>query len=208
MAKKKDGGAARAEGRRRVQNKRTEAKYGLQGFTKQAEANLRAPGRYLPTAQQSGEGIIAASGFGATGAVASVVSKGVSKAATRIGTGFGQSVFRQLTSKIKPTSAASKIKNLRGTVVTDLGVGRGGYMVTPRLTPNQVSGIAKGQVTRASNQAARSAAIAEQGARSMAKKIVPIATGTTAAAGAGGYVAGRIDERRKNKNKGSSSRKK
>lgn len=70
MARKKtDGGAIRAEGRKRVQNKRQEAKYGLQGFTAQANKNLNAPGRYLPTRQQTGMGIIEASGFGAAASV-------------------------------------------------------------------------------------------------------------------------------------------
>ena len=68
MAKKKksDGGAQRVNARRAVANKRKEKKYGLEGFTRQAEKNLKAPGRYIPTARQSGLGIIEASGFGAT----------------------------------------------------------------------------------------------------------------------------------------------
>jgi len=42
-SKKKDGGASRAAGRARVNNKRQEAKYGLQGFTGQVNANLARP---------------------------------------------------------------------------------------------------------------------------------------------------------------------
>lgn len=43
-AKKKfDGGAARAQGRKKVHNKRQEARYGMQGFTAQANRNLQQP---------------------------------------------------------------------------------------------------------------------------------------------------------------------
>ena len=106
-SRKKDGGAARAEGRRRVQNKRTEAKYGLQGFTKQAEANLRAPGRYSPTARQSGMGIIEASGFGAAASVGRVV-KGALGSRTYYGVhGSATTGLRQITPRIGSSSAAT-----------------------------------------------------------------------------------------------------
>jgi hypothetical protein len=72
--KKSDGGAERAKGRQRAQNKKTEAKYGLQGFTAQANKNLQNP-RYIPTAKQSGMGIIEASGFGAAPSVGRAVAK-------------------------------------------------------------------------------------------------------------------------------------
>lgn len=119
-SRKKDGGAARAEGRKRVQNKRTEAKYGLQGFTKQAEANLRAPGRYIPTARQSGMGIIEASGFGNAVSVGRAAARLTSSAPVR---GLVRSVGRVVKGALGPKT----YYGVHGSATTGL------RQITPRI---------------------------------------------------------------------------
>lgn len=138
MAKKKDGGAARAEGRRRVQNKRTEAKYGLQGFTAQANRNLSKP--IIPRAQETamaGLGISAGSAVAAAGAAIG------RRVGARLGSALGRRVGgAYLSQQMGPISQARP------------GVTRmpQGTRVTTRA---QMAAKQKGLTTIASNQAAR-----------------------------------------------------
>lgn len=100
-SKKKDGGAERAKARKAVRNKRQEAKYGLQGFVKQANKNLKAPGKYIPTAWQSGMGIIEASGVG--------VGKAVAKTAAKVGAKNLPALVAD-TAKVKQISVSTRRK--------------------------------------------------------------------------------------------------
>ena len=82
-SRKKDGGAQRAEARRKVANKKTEKKYGLEGFTKQAEKNLKSP--ILPTNKEMGAVI-------AGGAATQLAAMAANKVASKVGAKLGNTV--------------------------------------------------------------------------------------------------------------------
>lgn len=88
--KKSDGGAARAAGRKRVQNKRQEAKYGLQGFTAQANRNLRQPKIDRP--QEIALAGIEASAFGAASAARTAVRAASSAPLRGVARSIGRAV--------------------------------------------------------------------------------------------------------------------
>lgn len=192
--KKTDGGAARADARRRSQNMRTAKKMGLKpGVATQFE-NYKSQSSWGTKTEQAA---LLLSG-GAVKLPASV-SNSIGKAASKIGKEIGDDVLAKALSKIKPGSAAPKIKNLKGTVITPLGGGKGGLYVQPPRTPAQIRGAMQSQATRAANQADQIAALTSSAAKKGIIKGGKVGLGGTAAGLAAGYAKGRYDGS-KNKN--------
>lgn len=191
--KKTDGGAARADARRRTQNNRIAKKMGMPGLATQFE-NYKKQSPWGSKAEQA-----ALLMSGGTAKLPSSVSNAIGRSAAKIGKEIGDDVLAKALSKIKPGSAAPKIKNLKGTVITPLGGGKGGLYVQPPRTPAQIRGAMQSQATRAANQADQIAALTSSAAKKGIVKGAKVGVGGTAAGAAAGYAKGRYDEKKKNK---------
>ena len=191
-SRKKDGGAARAEGRKRVQNKRQEAKYGLQGFTAQANKNLQMS-NFPSKAEQAtlllgGVGKVAGK---AGGLGKALKNEALTKPAAKIANQIGDAAFDIAVGSIKrgPVNLGGVVKNTKSTIFTPAGSfsGKGSFLVTPTRTAAQAAGIIKGQITKAEKEANKIAAAANVAAKMGIKKGAKAAG---AAAGAIGSLFG------------------
>ena len=186
--KKSDGGAARSEGRKRAQNKRQEAKYGLQGFTAQANRNL-ATSRVIPRAQETamaGLGLSAGSAIGQAGL----------RVASRIGSRVGGRLANRIGSGYLADSMAVISRTKRGTVSTPKG--------PRRMTPAELKVRKKGLSTIASNQAARVASAVDNQVTSLVTGAVKTGSRIGGNVVAGASVA---SAKKNNRSKGSKTTK-
>ena len=190
--KKSDGGAARAEGRARVNNKRQEARYGMQGFVSEANKNLQMSN--LPSKSEQatllipgvGKNIGKVSGLGKA-----IKTEVLTKPAAKIANQIGDAAFDIAVGSIKrgPANLGGVIKNTKSTIFTPAGSfsGSGSFLVTPRRTAAQAAGIIRGQITKAEKEANKIAAAANVAAKMGIKKGAKVAG---AAAGAVGSLFG------------------
>ena len=190
--KKSDGGAARAAGRQRVQNKRTEAKYGLQGFTAQANKNLQTS--IVPSKAEQATLLLGGVGnvAGKAGGLGKALKNEVlTKPAAKIANQVGDAAFDIAVGSIKrgPVNLGGVIKNTKSTIYTPAGSfsGKGSFLVTPTRTLSQAAGIIRGQITKAEKEANKIASAANVAAKMGIKKGLKVGG---AAAGAVGSLFG------------------